>query len=215
MRVGVAHSNSQSRASVTLSASATFGASHTIATSMVAGCAAHTSRLSRSGPNATSRVAWQAFLVPYTIVLIVIGMPLFLLELYVGQKCQLAATKAWPKFSPAFSGLGIAGTLATFFVALYYNVIVAWALWFLFNSFADPLPWADSANMTAANVTGRGAVRCWPKPPAGRESSSTHTARGPVAHCVCSADLSPAGLGSSARASRDLLLDRSGSLIRF
>ena len=68
----------------------------------------------------------QAFLVPYTLVLLVIGIPLFLLELYVGQNLQIAATYAWPKYHPAFGGLGISGTLATFFVALYYNVIVAW-----------------------------------------------------------------------------------------
>ena len=67
-----------------------------------------------------------AFLVPYTLVLIIIGIPLFLLELYVGQKHQVAATYAWPRLHPAFGGLGYAGTLATFFVALYYNVIVAW-----------------------------------------------------------------------------------------
>lgn len=67
-----------------------------------------------------------AFLVPYTLVLLIIGIPLFMLELYVGQKHQVAATHAWPAIHPAFGGLGIAGTLATFFVALYYNVIVAW-----------------------------------------------------------------------------------------
>ena len=35
------------------------------------------------------------------------------------------------------------------------------ALWFLFNSFASPLPWADTPNMTAANQTGRGALDFW------------------------------------------------------
>ena len=96
-----------------------------------------------------------AFLVPYTLVLLVIGMPLFCLDLYVGQKCQVAATYAWREFHPALGGIGYAGTLATFIVALYYNTIVAWALWFLGNSFADPLPWADVGNETT------GAVDFW------------------------------------------------------
>jgi len=55
-----------------------------------------------------------AFLVPYTLVLLIIGIPLFFLELYVGQKMQVAATYAWPAYHPAFGGIGIAGTLATF-----------------------------------------------------------------------------------------------------
>jgi len=67
-----------------------------------------------------------AFLVPYTLVLLIIGVPLFLLELYVGQKHQVSAAHAWAQIHPAFGGLGLAGVVATFFVALYYNVIVAW-----------------------------------------------------------------------------------------
>ena len=96
-----------------------------------------------------------AFLVPYALVLLVIGMPLFCLELYVGQKHQVAATMAWAAFHPALGGIGAAGTAATFFVALYYNVIVAWALWFLGNSFGDPLAWAGAANSTT------GAIDFW------------------------------------------------------
>ena len=83
-----------------------------------------------------------AFLVPYSIVLVVIGMPLFLLELGVGQKFQVGPLQVWRKIHPSLAGIGLTGALVTFFVALYYNVIVAWALWYLFHSFAYPLPWA-------------------------------------------------------------------------
>ena len=84
-----------------------------------------------------------AFLVPYTLVLMIIGIPLFLLELGIGQKFQKGMTQLWMGIHPALGGLGLAGVGATFLVALYYNVIVAWALWYLFHSWTDPLPWAD------------------------------------------------------------------------
>ena len=84
-----------------------------------------------------------AFLVPYTIVLIVVGMPLFCLELGVGQKYQLGPLQLWGQIHPMLGGLGWASTAVTFFVALYYNVIVAWAFWYLGNSFQSPLPWAE------------------------------------------------------------------------
>ena len=74
-----------------------------------------------------------AFLVPYTIVLIVVGMPLFCLELGVGQKYQLGPLQLWGQIHPMLGGLGWASTAVTFFVALYYNVIVAWAFWYLGN----------------------------------------------------------------------------------
>ena len=86
-----------------------------------------------------------AFLIPYCCVLVLIGVPLFLLELGVGQKAQVGATTAWVQIHPAVGGIGYSGVVATFFVALYYNVIVAWALFYLVNSFQSPLPWADRA----------------------------------------------------------------------
>ena len=84
-----------------------------------------------------------AFLVPYTLTLLIIGIPIFLMELAMGQKMQLGSAQLWKQVHPALGGLGVAGVVATFIVGLYYNVIVAWALWYLFNSFSSPLPWSD------------------------------------------------------------------------
>lgn len=46
---------------------------------------------------------------------------------------------------------GIASLLVSFLVGLYYNTIMAWILWYLFNSFQNPLPWSQcplNANKT-------------------------------------------------------------------
>jgi len=105
-----------------------------------------------------------AFLVPYSIVLVVIGMPLFLLELGVGQKFQVGPLQAWRKIHPSLAGIGMTGVLVTFFVALYYNIIVAWTLWYLFHSFASPLPWA--ADQGGANAFWEeSTLRCRPSRP--------------------------------------------------
>ena len=103
-----------------------------------------------------------AFLVPYSIVLVVIGMPLFLLELGVGQKFQVGPLQVWRKIHPSLAGIGLSGALVTFFVALYYNVIVAWALWYLFHSFAHPLPWA-AAEGGASAFWEESTLRCRPR----------------------------------------------------
>lgn len=39
------------------------------------------------------------------------------------------------------SDSGIASMLVSLLVGLYYNTLIAWILWYLFNSFQDPLPW--------------------------------------------------------------------------
>lgn len=39
----------------------------------------------------------------------------------------------------------------SFMVGLYYNTIIAWVMWYFFNSFQDPLPWSQcplNANQT-------------------------------------------------------------------
>ena len=105
-----------------------------------------------------------AFLVPYSIVLVVIGMPLFLLELGVGQKFQVGPLQAWRKIHPSLAGVGMTGVLVTFFVALYYNIIVAWTLWYLFHSFASPLPWAADQG-GASTFWEESTLRCRPSRP--------------------------------------------------
>lgn len=38
---------------------------------------------------------------------------------------------------------GIASMLVSFLVGMYYNTIMAWIMWYLFNSFQNPLPWSQ------------------------------------------------------------------------
>ncbi|XP_067417835.1 sodium- and chloride-dependent transporter XTRP3 isoform X1 [Emydura macquarii macquarii] len=83
------------------------------------------------------------FLIPYIIMLIVEGMPLLYLELAVGQHMRQGSIGAWKMISPYLSGVGIASVVVSFFLSMYYNVINAWAFWYLFHSFQDPLPWAS------------------------------------------------------------------------
>ncbi|XP_076431654.1 sodium- and chloride-dependent transporter XTRP3 isoform X2 [Peromyscus maniculatus bairdii] len=83
-----------------------------------------------------------SFLVPYVIMLIVEGMPLLYLELAVGQRMRQGSIGAWRTISPYLSGVGIASLVVSFLISVYYNVINTWAIWYLFHSFQDPLPWS-------------------------------------------------------------------------
>ncbi|XP_029398628.1 sodium- and chloride-dependent transporter XTRP3B isoform X4 [Mus pahari] len=83
-----------------------------------------------------------SFLVPYIIMLIVEGMPLLYMELAVGQRMRQGSIGAWRTISPYLSGVGIASLVVSFLASVYFNVINTWALWYLFHSFQDPLPWS-------------------------------------------------------------------------
>ncbi|TRZ25060.1 hypothetical protein HGM15179_002077 [Zosterops borbonicus] len=85
---------------------------------------------------------FSGFLIPYLIMLIAEGMPLLYLELAVGQRMRQGSIGAWKIISPYLCGVGVASVVVSFFLSMYYNVINAWAFWYLFHSFQDPLPWA-------------------------------------------------------------------------
>ncbi|KAL0276997.1 UNVERIFIED_CONTAM: hypothetical protein PYX00_004436 [Menopon gallinae] len=84
-----------------------------------------------------------AFLIPFIIMLILEGIPLFLIEIGIGQKMRLGALGVWNTVHPWLGGIGIASCVVTFFVALYYNIIITWCFYYFFNSFQSPLPWSS------------------------------------------------------------------------
>uniref|UniRef100_F7FW75 Transporter n=1 Tax=Monodelphis domestica TaxID=13616 RepID=F7FW75_MONDO len=83
-----------------------------------------------------------AFLIPYTLFLIIAGMPLFYMELALGQYNREGAATVW-KICPFFKGVGYAVILIALYVGFYYNVIIAWSLYYLFSSFTLNLPWTN------------------------------------------------------------------------
>lgn len=92
-----------------------------------------------------------AFLIPYLLMLVFEGIPLFLMELSIGQRLRRGPIGAWTTFHPFLVGIGIASMVVSFTVGLYYNTIVAWCFWYICNSFTDPLPYATcplNANRT-------------------------------------------------------------------
>ncbi|XP_024113683.1 sodium-dependent neutral amino acid transporter B(0)AT1 [Oryzias melastigma] len=84
-----------------------------------------------------------AFLIPYLILLVLEGMPLLLLEFAIGQRLRKGSVGVWRAISPYLTGVGIASMLVSFLVGLYYNTLIGWILWYLFNSFQEPLPWTQ------------------------------------------------------------------------
>ncbi|XP_057682878.1 sodium-dependent neutral amino acid transporter B(0)AT2-like isoform X1 [Corythoichthys intestinalis] len=93
-----------------------------------------------------------SFLLLYVLMLLIVGIPLFFMELAAGQAIRQGSIGVWKYISPRLVGIGYSSCVVCFFVALYYNVILAWSLFYLGNSFQSPLPWTTCPEKT--NETG-------------------------------------------------------------
>ncbi|XP_060827893.1 sodium-dependent nutrient amino acid transporter 1-like [Bombus pascuorum] len=81
------------------------------------------------------------FLIPYIIVLFVVGKPFYYLEVILGQFSSSSSIKVW-NISPAFAGVGWSQFCSNVAVMTYYSSLMALTLFFLIASFSAELPWA-------------------------------------------------------------------------
>uniref|UniRef100_A0A665T6N1 Transporter n=1 Tax=Echeneis naucrates TaxID=173247 RepID=A0A665T6N1_ECHNA len=83
-----------------------------------------------------------AFLIPYFIFLFGGGLPVFFLEVALGQFTSEGGITCWEKLCPIFTGIGYASIVIVSLLNIYYIVILAWGLYYLFQCFQPELPWA-------------------------------------------------------------------------
>uniref|UniRef100_A0A8C6UV58 Transporter n=1 Tax=Neogobius melanostomus TaxID=47308 RepID=A0A8C6UV58_9GOBI len=88
-----------------------------------------------------------AFMIPYLIMVCVCGLPLLFMEFTLGQYTRLGPVHAFAKICPLLKGVGLATVVISFVFSTYYNVLMSWAIYYLFNSFRSTLPW-QSCNDT-------------------------------------------------------------------
>ncbi|XP_063709992.1 sodium-dependent nutrient amino acid transporter 1-like isoform X2 [Culicoides brevitarsis] len=82
-----------------------------------------------------------AFVIPYIIVLIIVGKPVYYLEMLIGQFSSRGSAKVYD-LCPALRGVGLGQMTALGVVASLYSGTMAIILHYLYDSFWSPLPWA-------------------------------------------------------------------------
>jgi len=83
-----------------------------------------------------------AFIIPYVIMLIIAGFPLFFMEVSIAQFASYGPIQLW-NLSPALRGVGMMMVLYSSFVGVYYNMIIGYAVYYFFAIFEKEVPWAD------------------------------------------------------------------------
>ncbi|XP_068611638.1 sodium- and chloride-dependent GABA transporter 2-like [Brachionichthys hirsutus] len=87
-----------------------------------------------------------AFLIPYLLFLFTCGIPVFFLEVALGQYTSMGCIPSWKKISPLFAGIGYGMQVIAVLQGCYYIIVLAWAIFFLSFSFSWVLPWSSCSN---------------------------------------------------------------------
>ncbi len=86
-----------------------------------------------------------AFLIPYLIALFVVGVPLMILELGIGHRMRGSSPMSLAKVDPHWEWCGWWAVICAMYgIMLYYSVVIAWCLRYVFFSF--DLAWGADAN---------------------------------------------------------------------
>lgn len=84
-------------------------------------------------------------MIPYIIVLFLVGKPFYYLEMILGQFTSKSSVKIWSSV-PGFRGVGWAQMFSMIAVGTYYCSLMSITLVYLFNSFKKQLPWSVCLN---------------------------------------------------------------------
>ncbi|KAF7634743.1 hypothetical protein Mgra_00005891 [Meloidogyne graminicola] len=86
-----------------------------------------------------------SFLVVYALFFAFGAVPIFIMEVTVGQYLQRGAMEMW-KMCPIFKGVGIGNVVIAFMCIAYFCVIVSWAVFYMISSFNSTFPWETCDN---------------------------------------------------------------------
>lgn len=87
----------------------------------------------------------SAFLIPYIVAMIVIGIPMLIMEFSLGHLTQRAAPNAFKHIHRKWEFVGWWPIVLSFMIVCYYAAVLGWCVNYLFYSFQNPLPWAEQA----------------------------------------------------------------------
>lgn len=100
-----------------------------------------------------------AFLIPYLLMLLLAGKPMYFMELSFGQFAGVGPLSIWSCL-PIAKGIGYAMVTVCLIVVVYYNVIMAYTLYYIGVTFQSTVPWSrcDPAWATGTLCHIRGEV---------------------------------------------------------
>ncbi|VDO78136.1 unnamed protein product [Onchocerca flexuosa] len=86
-----------------------------------------------------------SFLVVYLLFFSLGALPVFIMEITIGQYAQRGAMEIW-NLCPLFKGVGIGNVVIAFMCIAYFCVISSWSIFYMINSVTSVFPWETCNN---------------------------------------------------------------------
>eukprot|EP01065_Artemidia_motanka_P030216 TRINITY_DN36228_c0_g1_i1.p1 TRINITY_DN36228_c0_g1~~TRINITY_DN36228_c0_g1_i1.p1 ORF type:complete len:591 (+),score=132.20 TRINITY_DN36228_c0_g1_i1:43-1815(+) len=96
-------------------------------------------------PYLVGKYGGGSFVVAYLVCLCLVSAPLFFLELVWGQSSRKNTIDCFRSINTRWVGVAYSSCSLVFTVSTYYNILLAYCLVYLGNSFQHPLPWTEEA----------------------------------------------------------------------
>jgi len=94
-------------------------------------------------PSLAANFGGAAFLIPYIMALIFIGIPVLFLEIGFGQYHQTGDVGVFGSFNKRLRGVGICSIIAGYVLLTYYSMLISWVFNAFFNSWSPDAPWQN------------------------------------------------------------------------
>jgi len=91
------------------------------------------------------------FLIPFSVWIIFISFPIYYLETSYGQLYRRTLHTYFDSIDSRFVGVSFSVVWLVFFMAVYYNGLIAWSCNFFLLSFQKQLPWAINDHMDSGS----------------------------------------------------------------
>lgn len=120
-------------------------------------------------PYLVGKYGGGAFVFAYVVCLFLAAIPLFFMELIMGQFTRRAPVQCFGMIRPRWASLGYAQCGMACATLCYYNILIAYAGVYIISSLVTPLPWAEppalngtaAQNASSMNRTESAALRFW------------------------------------------------------
>lgn len=104
-------------------------------------------------PDLCMKYGGVMFLIPYFVALATIGLPLYFLEIALSQYTSIGPMKLYGFISPLFRGMGWAMVFVVMLETIYYNIMIAWTIFYIGASFQSTLPWCEISTLNTTKCS--------------------------------------------------------------